>query len=88
MLTLNKAAQIHSGLVRLDYIASHSTPGRDGNTLSAEVHLKVTDRETECVLMVPDAKGATPKEALEKMCSYLERLKEAIEKRKETWLPI
>lgn len=88
MLTLQKADQIHSGLVRLDYIASHSTPGRDGTTLAAEVHLKVMDKQTECVLMMPDATGATPKEALEKMCSYLERLKEAIENRKDTWLPI
>ena len=88
MLTLKKADQIHSGLVRFDYVVSHSTPGRDGTTLAAELHLKVMANQTECVLMVPDCSAATPKEALEKMCAWLERLKTGIETRKETWLPI
>ncbi|MGV0949276.1 MAG: hypothetical protein ACOYB3_01295 [Azonexus sp.] len=88
MLTLNRADKIHPGLTRIDYAVSHSTPGRDGTTLAAELHLKVMDSQTECVLIVPDATAATPKEALEKMCAYLERLKIGIEQRKETWLPI
>lgn len=88
MMTLKKADKVHSGLTRIEYAVSHSTPGRDGTTLAAELHLVVMDNKTECMLVVPDCSAATPKEALEKMCSWLNRLKEGIEERRETWLPI
>ena len=88
MMTLKKADKIHSGFTRIEYAVTHSTPGRDGTTLAAELHLYVTDRQTECKLVVPDCSADSPAEALDKMCSWLDRLKEGIEKRKETYLPI
>lgn len=85
---IEKAEQVHSGLVRFDYVVDQTTPGRDGTTLSAELKLNVTDRQTECALVVPECSAATPQEALEKMCAYLDRLKAGIKDRKEVQVPV
>lgn len=88
MMILKKAEEVHSGLTRLEYTVKHSTPGREGTTLSAELYLNVFDDYVECSLTVPGTSGDTPKEALERMCAYLERLKTGIETRQDTLLPL
>lgn len=88
MITLQKADKIHDGLVRLEYVVSHSTLGRDGTTLSAALYLRVTSGWSEAVLMVPECSGSTPQEAIDRLATWLGRLKESIENRTETMLPL
>ena len=88
MMTLKKAERVHGSMVRLDYEVTHSTDGRDGTTLTADLKMFVADGRTIVNLEVPECDAATPREAVERLSRWLERLKEGIDKRKDTWLPI
>lgn len=93
MMTLKKAERIHEGLTVMTYEVSHSTPGREGTTLTCDLRMEVaspqiTTGRCKVKLDVFEATADTPKEALEKTISYLQRMIEGIEKRRETWIPI
>lgn len=88
MLTLKTANRVHAGLVCLDYDLSHSTPGPNGTTLKADLTMNVTESRASVTLAIDECDAPTPKEAIERMSRWLERLKEGLDKRKETWLPL
>lgn len=89
-MTLEKATKVSSGLTALEYEVSHSTPGREGTTLTCPLRMQIQHHGGPCIVKLDlcEAQGATPKEALEKLVSYLQRMTEGIEKRRETWVPI
>ena len=88
MLTIKKAEKVHEGLTRIDYQVTHSTPGRDGTTLTTSLKMNVMPGETTVELTVPECQGSIPTEALDKLCVYLDRIKEGILKRRDTFLPV
>jgi hypothetical protein len=87
MLTLKEASRL-GGQLLLNYEVSHSTPGRDGTTLTAPLQLRVVEGKVSAKIEVDMATAELPTEALDKLCVYLERMIEGIKKRRDTWLPI
>lgn len=87
MLTLDNLETLPGGL-KLDYTLSHSTPGRDGTTLTSDLRLYVRPDKCWCEIKVTECEGSTPQESLDKMAAWLRRLADGIEQRKELLLPV
>lgn len=76
------------GEARFGYTVTHSTPGRDGTTLSAGLQLYVRHDKSWCELEVDNCEGANQKEALDRMVLWLRRLADGIEQRREVLIPL
>ena len=87
MMTLVAFEPLPAGF-RLDYSVTHSTPGRDGTTLAAGLRLCIRPDKSWCEMRIDDCDGATQKEALDRMSTWLRRLADGIEERKETSIPL
>lgn len=87
MMTLHNFEPMPGGS-RLDYIVEHTTPGRDGTVLSANLRLFLHGDKSWCEIKVEDCQAENQKDALDKMATWLRRLADGIEQRKETWIPI
>lgn len=71
------------------YKVRHSTPGRDGTTLTAPLKLAVRADKCWCTLETDECEAATPDEALDRMAAWLRRLADGIEQRKpSTSIPL
>jgi len=64
------------------YKIRHSTPGREGTTLTCPLTLCVYPDRTSCVITTDVCEAATPDEALNRMAVWLRRLADGIEDRK------
>ncbi len=62
------------GQIRLRYAVSHSTPGRDGTTVTADLTVNVyPDRTVRAALDFGEITGTTQGEALDRLASWCER---------------
>lgn len=77
-----------AGWPRLTYEISHSTPGRDGTTLTAELVLGIGPERSCCKIDIPECDAPTHGDALGRMASWLRRLADGIEQRKEVSIPL
>jgi hypothetical protein len=87
MMTLVNFESLAGGC-RLDYLVKHSTPGREGTTLEARLALYIRPDTSWCEMKIEDCEGPSHTEALDKMASWLRRLADGIEQRKETPIPM
>lgn len=85
-MTLDSITREPAGLVA-KYEVSHSTPGRDGTTLTASCTIMIRGK-CYASLAIDSADGKTPDEALDKMATWLRRLADGIEQRTHTMLPL
>lgn len=86
MLNLNALEKLPQGL-RLDYEVAHSTPGREGTKLTADLSLFVRSDKAWCDMKIEGCSGADAKEALDRMVVWLRRLADGIEERKTLEIP-
>lgn len=87
MMTLTHYENLGNG-AKLDYTVTHSTPGREGTTLTAYLTLCIRQDKSWCELKVEDCEGTNQKEALDRMSSWLRRLADGIDQRRELTLPM
>ncbi len=87
MLKLTNFEDLPAGS-KLLYTVSHSTPGRDGTTLSASLSLYIRMDKTWCDMKIEGCEGSTPKESLDRMAAWLRRLADGIDERREISLPV
>lgn len=86
-MTLTNFENLGNG-AKLEYVVSHATPGREGTTLTAYLRLYIRADKSWCEMKVEDCEGVDQKEALDRMATWLRRLAEGIEQRKEVVLPL
>lgn len=85
MLTLkNILPSDYFGQKRLEYEIEHQTIGRDGTTLKESLVMESDDIKTTLKLNISDCSAPTQKEALDKLASWLRRLADGLENRKQT----
>lgn len=87
MMTLTNYENLGNG-AKLEYTVTHSAPGREGTTLSANLRLYIRADKSWCEMKIEDCDGANQKESLDRMAAWLRRLAEGIDQRKEMTLPI
>lgn len=87
MMALTNYESLPGG-AKLDYTVTHSTPGREGTTLSASLRLYIRPDKSWCEMKVEDCEGADQKEALDRMSVWLRRLADGIDQRREATIPI
>lgn len=65
------------------YELSHSIPGRQGTTLSLDVHLEMAFGRTKAQVLDlrPEVEGENPEAALDKLADWLERSAKALRER-------
>lgn len=65
------------------YELSHSTPGRQGTTLSLNVHIEMAFGRTKAQVLdlQPEVEGENPEAALDKLADWLERSAKALRER-------
>jgi len=69
--------------VGIQYQLEHSTPGRDGTTLSVPVTVNIgPSGHVDVIAGLITAQGDSVETALDKLQSYLERLAEALRERR------
>jgi hypothetical protein len=81
MLKIDNVHTDDAGRLVVNYIVSHSTPGREGTTVSEPMTLTCANRgsgEWTCSMKIEDATGDTPQAVLLKLQSWLERLSIAL----------
>jgi hypothetical protein len=88
MMTLEKLERLSSGLTQLDYSVEHATPGRDGTCLKEHLTLFIGPTSSLCAMEITNCEGATHKEALDRMATWLRRLADGIDQRKEVLIPM
>jgi len=87
MIRLSKAENSFCVLV-LDYVVTHSTPGREGTTLTANLKVRSYVDRAVAELMIDQCESATPVEAIERLAVWLDRLAVGLRDRKDTTIPV
>lgn len=88
-MILKEAKRVHEGMTVIEYNVKHSTPGLNGTTLDSPLRLTVIQGgECQAKLDVYMGVGPTPKDAIEKLISNLERMIEGLKQRRDTWVPL
>lgn len=87
MMTLTNLETLPGG-VKIDYDVSHSIPGREGTTLSANLVLYIRQDKSWCEFKIDSCEGLSSKESLDRMAVWLRRLADGIEQRKEMTIPV
>ena len=87
MMTLINYENLGNG-AKIDYSVTHSTPGREGTTLSANLRLYIRQDKSWCEMRIEDCEGANQREALDRMAVWLKRLADGIDQRREMTLPM